>query len=38
MTEAVAQLENGLRLLNTMPLTLERQQQQLDLRIALGRH
>ena len=36
MAEAVAQLENGLRLLTTMPLTPERQLQELDLRIALG--
>jgi class 3 adenylate cyclase/tetratricopeptide (TPR) repeat protein len=36
MAEAVAQLEKGLGLLTTMPLGPERQQQQLDLRIALG--
>jgi class 3 adenylate cyclase/tetratricopeptide (TPR) repeat protein len=36
LAEAVAQLENGLRLLTTMPLTPERQLQELDLRIALG--
>jgi tetratricopeptide (TPR) repeat protein len=36
MAEAVAQLENGLRLLTTMPLNPERQLQELDLRIALG--
>ena len=37
MVEAVAQLEKGLVLLTTLPTSLERQQQELDLRIALGR-
>ena len=36
MVEAVAQLEKGLALLTTLPTSLERQQQELDLRIALG--
>ena len=36
MMEAVAQLEKGLALLVTLPTSLDRQQQELDLRIALG--
>ena len=36
MTEAVAQLEKGLELLATTPLSSERQQQELNLRITLG--
>jgi hypothetical protein len=36
MVEAVAQLDKGLALLATLPTSLERQQQELDLRIALG--
>ena len=36
MAEAVAQLEKGLGSLTTVPVNPERQQQELDLRIALG--
>jgi class 3 adenylate cyclase/predicted ATPase len=36
MVEAVAQLQKGLALLATLPTSLERQQQEFDLRIALG--
>ena len=36
MTEAVAQLQKGLDLLKSMPDNPARQQQELDLRIALG--